>query len=267
MPEPLTPPTCDLRDFPTMPLDAGRLFGSEFHAVSSDAAWRAGVTLWLKSWHQVPAASLPDDDVQLARLAEFARDVKGWKKVREQALRGWIKCDDGRLYHPVVAEKALAAWERKESYRQRSKKGNAARWGGQKDGDEQSHKDNQEPSRNDALGMPKGLLERPKGEGEGEGYIPLSNDNGASALPNETERASDTAFWDTAKAYLRPHTKDPGKLIGKWVRDHGKVETARGISAAQIERAIEPIAYVEGYFRKHKSNGEGPYRGGLSVPC
>ena len=34
-----------------------RLFGSSFHARASDAEWRAGVTLWLKSFHQVPAGS------------------------------------------------------------------------------------------------------------------------------------------------------------------------------------------------------------------
>lgn len=56
LPRPLTPADSDLRDFPYMPIDIARLFGSEFHARSDDAAWRAGVTLWLKSFHQVPAA-------------------------------------------------------------------------------------------------------------------------------------------------------------------------------------------------------------------
>jgi hypothetical protein len=28
-------------------------------------------------------------------------------------MHGWYKCSDGRLYHPVVAEIALRAWERK----------------------------------------------------------------------------------------------------------------------------------------------------------
>ncbi len=127
--EPLTPPDCDLRDFPFMPLDITRLFSSRFHAIADDGQWRAGVTLWLRSFHQVPAGSLPDDDIELARLAEFARDVKAWRKVRAMALHGWIKCTDGRLYHPVVCEKALEAWERKRAQRERSRRGNEARWG------------------------------------------------------------------------------------------------------------------------------------------
>lgn len=36
----------------------------------------------------------------------------GWQveKVKEHALRGWVDGGDGRLYHHVVAEKALEAW-------------------------------------------------------------------------------------------------------------------------------------------------------------
>lgn len=127
-PKTLVPTDCDLRDFPFMPVDIMRLFNSEFHALANDAEWRAGMTLWLKSYHQVPAASIPDDDVLLARLAEFGRDVKSWKEVREMALRGWIKCDDGRLYHPVVAEKVLEAWIQKIQQRWRSAKGNAKKY-------------------------------------------------------------------------------------------------------------------------------------------
>lgn len=128
MSTPLTPADCDLRDFPFIPLEMGRLFGSEFHARATDAEWRAGVTLWLKSFHQVPAASLPDDDVQLARLAELANNVRAWKKVRIVALHGWEKSEDGRLYHPVVAEKALEAWIEKLRQRKSSAAGNAKRY-------------------------------------------------------------------------------------------------------------------------------------------
>jgi Protein of unknown function (DUF1376) len=128
-PEPLVPPNVDLRDFPYMPLEVERLFGSEFHAQANDSEWRAGVTLWLKSFHQVPAASLPDDDVALARLAELGRDVRAWRRIKRRTLRGWVKCGDGRIYHPVVAEKALEAWIEKLRQRKSSGAANAKRWG------------------------------------------------------------------------------------------------------------------------------------------
>jgi hypothetical protein len=118
-----------LRDFPCIMIDIGRLFGSQFHSSSNDGEWRAGVTLWLKSYHQVPAASIPDDDAALAQLAEYGRDVKSWLKVKIGALRGWVKCSDGRLYHPVVAEKALTCWLEKLGQRKASAAGNAKRYG------------------------------------------------------------------------------------------------------------------------------------------
>lgn len=113
LPEPLTPIDCDLRDFPFMPLDVTRLRDSDLAALESPEACWAAVLLWCASWHQQPAASLPDDDRVLSNLAGFGRVVKEWMKVRDGALRGWIKCSDGRLYHPTVVEKALTAWEGK----------------------------------------------------------------------------------------------------------------------------------------------------------
>lgn len=114
MNRPLTPHDCDLREFPFMPLDVVRLRDSDISAISSGDEFRCAVLLWCASWHQVPAASLPDDDIILAQLSGHGRVVKEWKKVRDGSLRGWIKCSDGRLYHPVVAEKANEAWGRKQ---------------------------------------------------------------------------------------------------------------------------------------------------------
>ncbi|WP_250518621.1 DUF1376 domain-containing protein [Caballeronia sp. ATUFL_M1_KS5A] len=113
LPNPLTHAECDLRDYAFMPLDVQRLRDSDLAALESPAACWSAVLLWCASWHQVPAASLPNDDRVLAQLAGFGRVVTEWKKVREGALRGWIECSDGRLYHPVVAAKAREAWSSK----------------------------------------------------------------------------------------------------------------------------------------------------------
>lgn len=126
LPKPLTPAGCVLQDFPHTPIYRARLFGSSFHARATDGEWRAGVTLWLKSWDQVPAGSLPDDDIELCRLAELARDIKTWKKVKSGALRGWIACSDSRLYHPVVAEGVNNALEAKTAQREKTAKARIA---------------------------------------------------------------------------------------------------------------------------------------------
>lgn len=110
---PLTPPDCDLRKYPFMPLDVVRLRDSDLAALETPESCWAAVLLWCASWHQIPAASLPDDDRVLANLAGFGRIVKEWMKIRNGSLRGWIKCSDGRLYHPVIAEKANEAFKGK----------------------------------------------------------------------------------------------------------------------------------------------------------
>jgi hypothetical protein len=114
LPTPLTPTDCDLRGLEYMPLLGQHLFGSEFNARADDSEWRAGVTLWWAAWCQVPAASLPDDDIALCRFADLGRDVKVWKRLRANALHGWVKCSDGRLYHPLLAKQALIAWDKRQ---------------------------------------------------------------------------------------------------------------------------------------------------------
>ena len=127
MTEPLTPETLDLRDFQFMPLDVVRLVDSDLSAVSTGDEFKAAVILWCKSWHQIPAASLPDDDRMLAHLAGFGRDLKSWLKVKDMALRGFEKCSDGRLYHRHVAEKAREAGEAKQRQRERTNNATIAR--------------------------------------------------------------------------------------------------------------------------------------------
>jgi hypothetical protein len=131
---PLTPPECDLRGLPFMPLDTVRLGDSDLVALSTGEEFKAAVILWCKAWVQVPAASLPDDDRVLAHLTGIG---PRWKKVREMALHGWVKCSDGRLYHPVIAEKALEAWKHRQSQRDRANK----RWQsrGKANGDATGH--------------------------------------------------------------------------------------------------------------------------------
>ncbi len=105
-PAPLTPADCNLRGLPWMPLETVRLLDSDLFLLSTGDEFKAAVTLWCKSWNQLPGGSLPSDE----RLLEALSGSKTWKKVREMALRGWVECSDGRLYHPVVAEQAIRAW-------------------------------------------------------------------------------------------------------------------------------------------------------------
>ncbi|MFK2876919.1 DUF1376 domain-containing protein [Rhodanobacter hydrolyticus] len=116
MTSPLVPSEVDLRGMPWMPLDTVRLIDSDLFALSTGDEFKAAVALWCKSWTQVPAASLPNDDRILAHLSGTA---SRWKRVKAMCMRGWVLCDDGRFYHPVIAEKALEAWKEREEFQDR----------------------------------------------------------------------------------------------------------------------------------------------------
>jgi hypothetical protein len=112
-PAPLIGSDVDLRDFPYMPLDVVRLRDSETAILVSGDGFRAAVLLWCAAWHQIPAASLPDEDRTLAHLSGFGRDLQAWAQVKSEALRGFVKCSDGRLYHPTIAKNAARVWDKK----------------------------------------------------------------------------------------------------------------------------------------------------------
>ena len=123
LPPPLVPAEVVLRDFAFMPLDVQRLRDSDLASDETPEACWAAVLLWCAAWHQIPAGSIPATDSWQAKQCGYVsqgRIAPAWKKVRPGALRGWVACSDGRLYHPVVAEKANEAWRQKLAQRWRS---------------------------------------------------------------------------------------------------------------------------------------------------
>lgn len=120
LPAPLIAHDVDLRQFPRMQLDVIKLMNSDTWAIANGWEAKAAMNLWCRAWHQVPAGSLPDEDAVLAAFA----GVPNWHDHRAVALRGFIKCSDGRLYHPVLCNVANACFEIRRSYAARGK----SRW-------------------------------------------------------------------------------------------------------------------------------------------
>ncbi len=123
LPPPIVSAEVDLRGMEYMPLKGDILFKSTTWLKGSHEARSAALRLWWHSFaHEVPAASLPDDDQLLAEYAGYGEVVKAWLKIKPQAMRGWLKCDDGRLYHKIVAELALEAWKGRVKNREKVRK-------------------------------------------------------------------------------------------------------------------------------------------------
>lgn len=120
LPVPPVPADASLSDLPYMPLYKERLNRSR--------AWRDArrqpeigfylINLWLAAFFSRPFGSLPDDDDELCDTALC--EIRRWPKVREKVMRGWTKCADGRMYHPVVVEIALEVWGKRKEYKDRA---------------------------------------------------------------------------------------------------------------------------------------------------
>jgi hypothetical protein len=124
LPAPLVPADTDISGFGSFMLDVDRLFASELWALSSGEEFKAAVALWGRAWQQTPAGSLPDDE---RLLAAFSGAGKRWPKVREVAMRGFVKCSDGRFYHRVLCEDVLKAARLKRERLERTHKASEAR--------------------------------------------------------------------------------------------------------------------------------------------
>jgi hypothetical protein len=128
LPDPFVPPEVDLNGYEFMPLYGERLRTSAHNSRCSDAEYRASINIWWSSWMQVPAASLPQDDAELCRLADLGRDLKTWLKVKPYVMRNFVLCNDGRFYHRFLSVLALDAWAQRVKARVKGKQGAAKRW-------------------------------------------------------------------------------------------------------------------------------------------
>jgi hypothetical protein len=115
LPDPLVPAEVDLTGFTFMPVRL-RILTSDLFVKSTGEEFKAAFALWCRSWHERPAASLPDDPVMLAFFA--CVDAETWARVSTRALHGWSRRSDGRLHHETLAPLALEAWEKRDEFRQ-----------------------------------------------------------------------------------------------------------------------------------------------------
>jgi hypothetical protein len=126
LPEPLTPPNCDLGRNDWFPLYFDRLRKSKWWRRASDLARARNVMLWGEAYKMVPAGSMPDDDDELAEAAGFGMDVESFLIVKAEIMACWTMCSDGRWYHPTVCEQAMEAWEKVSEKRQAARAKKAA---------------------------------------------------------------------------------------------------------------------------------------------
>lgn len=69
----LVPQECDLENYPYLPIDVESFKNSSFWIESNDLQKIAYIKLLLTSWYQVPASTLPNDQLLLKHFASTAK--------------------------------------------------------------------------------------------------------------------------------------------------------------------------------------------------
>jgi uncharacterized protein YdaU (DUF1376 family) len=165
---------------------------------------------------------LPTDEVQLARIARLGR--KEWNANRAEILAFFYE-EENLLKHGRVEAELAKVRAKSLKCRKAGLTSVQRRLNGRSTDDEQTlnHTDTDTSKKK----------------------VPLDKSNGAD---------SDKIFWDTAKAFLSAESRNPGALIGKWCRDHGKSETAAALTRAQLERPVQIVPFVTGCLKKAKAD-------------
>lgn len=219
--EPPLPADTNLRDFDWMPLEVRRLLKSDWWILAcleEPQAALAAVHLWAEAWHQVPAASLPQNDAILMCLARV--DAATWSRIKERVMQPWRLASDGRLYHLVLVEKAIDARQRQAEAAVRRGKakermaalrtGNPVRTFAEQGGDACAERSPNVPR---MTGTRTGTEKRKK-------EPPISPPEGGEAEPPKGQHypAAFLAWWDT-------YPRKVGKLaaLRAWERARARV--------------------------------------------
>lgn len=151
--------------------------------------------------------ALPDDDKMLARIARL--DARNWARVKPAVCK-FFTTGDSKLTHSRI-ERELSRVRDKSL---KNRKGGLARA-------KQMH--------SERLAVADETLSHTDTDTD----VSVAKATGADAPP------ADKVFWDNATAFVGKRA-----VIGKWVKDYGQAETARAITEAQLNRAVDPVPYI-----------------------
>lgn len=110
---PLVPPEVNVATFPWAPVPLGYFLLHQLALEPAAEPFRVLVLLLAHSWREQPTTSLPNDELRLAAMAGFGRNLSAWMEVRDAAMKDWILASDDRWYHPEFSKWAMQAWESK----------------------------------------------------------------------------------------------------------------------------------------------------------
>lgn len=161
-----------------------------------------------------------------------AEDVAAALDLEEEDVSAIFAAMEGK----VCADGLLLGWEKRQPKREDNSAERAKKW--------------RESKKAEGARTQPNATERPETDTETDITVDKSTEPAAPA-PTDPEKE----FWSLAIGYLGANKRS---VVGRWVRDHGRTETAKAITAAQVERAIDPVPYIERVLRGAKAGAKGP---------
>lgn len=264
---PLVPAEINLESFPWAPVRLAFLSGHPLALLPNPEPFRALVLLIAQAWRKQPAMTAPNDDVQLAAMAGFGRDVNSWLTVRESVMQDWVLCSDGRWHHPELTSWALQSWEAKMRDERFSAK-QSARARSRKAATQQLS--TVEPSHGSATAQP--YMKEQKTDTSGNDNDKKEDDVGPEAGPpspnhvlSSVEEAESGAQDESKRVYedhdvalifehWKQRTGRPGEKLTHSRQRIIKARLLEGFSPAQICRAIDFAAENDFYQGRSPKN-------------
>ncbi len=241
-PDPLIPSDVDIRGFSGFMLNVERLLASELVALGTPEECWSAMMLWCRAWQQHPAASLPNDD---RVLAAFSGAGKRWPKVKEVALRGFVLCSDGRLYHRVLAGEVMSAWKKRQAYQNDQERLRKWRETRRKGGSETPHEATGEtPDETRFETVSSGVSEqvdrdrdrdRDRDSRKKDSEVP-SGTSAAGAAPRDPV----AELFELAVELFGSRGRS---LVGKARKDFGQIAVMQALLACRDEGPSEPVPF------------------------
>jgi hypothetical protein len=160
-------------------------------------------------------------------------DYATWLDIREAVLAPWVLANDGRWYHPVVAEKALESWgkmrnreTKKRKFSERQSQRSKVRWSRERAGTPDASRD--------ADGNAGRIANKKESDKEG--------DSDTENLPSSYELSGSVAA--IARDHHGSHSDYPADFEEWWARypvKKGKADAYRAFTVARRKIGIDGL--------------------------
>ncbi|WP_052405916.1 hypothetical protein [Paraburkholderia heleia] len=251
-------------------LDLQRIEQSDTWALATPDLRPWLLMLWAVAWQQTPCGTLPTEDRLIA--PRLGMPLQAFTDAKEVLLRGWWQANDGRLYHPTIAERVVEMCNHKDTerirqraYRARIKAEREAHEAaaGAKTSAGQTKTSTEQTETSDVVTRDKRVsntvVPREYDTGTGTGNtVPNGTDAGAS--PDLFGREDDSQqsdekipttkeqIWIGGKSLLANSgldKKQAGTFLGKLIADYDEPSVLEAVQAGVSEQPADPRSYLK----------------------